>query len=111
MWSSLIVARLRTDDTSQIADAFAASDATELPHMVGVARRTLFTFHDLYFHLILAEQDIWPALYRARQTPLYQRVNTDLSSLVSAYDPNWKEPKDAVAQPFYTWTAQEGRIQ
>ncbi|GDY31048.1 TcmI family type II polyketide cyclase [Gandjariella thermophila] len=110
MHRTLIVARLRTTDPQRIADVFAASDATDLPHMVGVSRRTLFSFHDLYFHLVEADQDIAPNLYRARSHPLYQDINTKLARFVAPYDPGWKEPKDAMASPFYVWTAEEGRV-
>jgi cyclase len=106
---TLIVARLKSGDTSSIADVFAESDSTGLPHMIGVSRRTLFAFHDLYFHLVEAEEDITPNLYKARSTPLYADINTKLGELVAPYDPNWKEPKDAMASPFYVWTADTGR--
>ncbi|MEU5581664.1 MULTISPECIES: TcmI family type II polyketide cyclase [Streptomyces] len=110
MHRTLIVARLQeARDTAGIADTFAQSDATELPHMVGVSRRTLFAFHDLYFHLVEADGDITPDLYKARRHPLYNDVSDKLTQFVAPYDPNWKEPKDAMANPFYVWTADEGR--
>ncbi|HEY4023215.1 MAG TPA: TcmI family type II polyketide cyclase [Pseudonocardiaceae bacterium] len=111
MHSTLIVARLKTDDPEQIAQVFHKSDSTDLPHMIGVSQRTLFTFHDLYFHLVQAEDDISPNLYKARSHPLYSDINTRLQEFVWPYDPNWKEPKDAMAKPFYVWTANEGRVQ
>jgi cyclase len=106
---TLIVAKLKTEDPQEIASVFAESDATDLPRMVGVTRRTLFNFHDLYFHLVEAGDDISPSLYRARGSALYQDINTKLAELVSPYDPNWKEPKDAMAAPFYVWTPENGR--
>ena len=108
---TLIIARLNVDDPAEIAETFAESDASDLPHMVGVTRRMLFTFHDLYLHLVEAPQDISPNLYRARSHPLYQDINTKLAKFVRPYDPNWAEPKDAMARSFYTWTAADGRIQ
>ncbi|MFE0021553.1 TcmI family type II polyketide cyclase [Amycolatopsis sp. NPDC059021] len=110
MHRTLIVAKLKTDRPERIAETFGASDETDLPHLVGVRRRTLFTFHDLYFHLVEADEDISANLYRARSHPLYQDINTRLAELVSPYDPNWKEPKDAMAAPFYVWTAEDGRV-
>jgi cyclase len=107
---TLIVARLKTDDPERIGEVFGDSDATDLPHMIGVSRRTLFTFHDLYFHLVEADQDIRSNLYKARSHPLYGDINTRLTEFVSPYDPEWREPKDAMASPFYVWTASEGRI-
>lgn len=111
MHRTLIVAKLQTDEPQKIADLFGESDETELPHMVGVSRRTLFSFHDLYFHLVEAEQDISPNLYKAREHPLYTGLSTRLTEFVSPYDPNWKEPKDAMAAPFYVWTSTDGRVQ
>jgi cyclase len=102
---TLIVARMDPADAEAVGGLFAESDASELPHLIGVSRRVLFSFHDLYFHLVLAEQDISPNLYRTRGHPLYQDLNTKLGKLISPYDPNWKEPKDAMARPFYNWTA------
>ena len=111
MHRTLIVANLATDDPGEIAEAFAQSDRTELPHMVGVKRRTLFHFHDLYFHLVEADEDISPYIEQARHHPLYSGLSERLAHYVSPYDPDWKEPKDAMAVPFYVWTAAEGRQQ
>ncbi|WP_067563090.1 TcmI family type II polyketide cyclase [Nocardia acidivorans] len=110
MHRTLIVAKLNPGATPGIADVFGTSDSTELPHMIGVSRRTLFSFHDLYFHLVEAEDDITPSLYRARKHPLYDDINTRLREFVQPYDPNWAEPKDAMANPFYVWTPTEGRV-
>ena len=91
-----------------VASVFAESDATDLPELVGVSRRTLFAFHNLYFHLVEADQDIAPDLYKARSHPLYVDINTKLGRFISPYDPNWREPKDAMAVPFYAWTRDSG---
>ncbi|HEV8556603.1 MAG TPA: TcmI family type II polyketide cyclase [Actinophytocola sp.] len=101
---TLIVAHLKEGHEDAIAQIFAESDATELPHMIGVKRRTLFKFHDLYFHLVEADEEINENLYKARSHPLYDWINKSLAEHVWPYDPNWKEPKDAMAQPFYVWT-------
>ena len=71
MHRTLIVARMDPKDSESVATVFEESDSTDLPHVIGVARRTLFSFHDLYFHLVEADQDISPHLYRARSHPLY----------------------------------------
>jgi cyclase len=100
---TLIVARLNPGPAEAIADIFADSDATELPHLIGVTRRTLFRFHDLYFHLVEADNDVTPNLYQARSHPLYDDIQRKLAQHVSPYDPGWQEPKDAMAVPFYHW--------
>jgi cyclase len=93
-------------DKDAVAEVWAESDATDLPYQIGVSRRTLFRFHGLYFQLVEAEQDISENLYRARSTPLYQDIHNKLAKYMTPYDPNWQEPKDAMAVPFYTWTPQ-----
>jgi cyclase len=108
MHRTLIVARLEPERVPAVADIFAASDATDLPHMIGVSRRTLFQFHELYLHLVEADDDISGRLYQARRHPLYEDVNQRLAQHVRPYDPNWREPKDAMARPFYTWTPHAG---
>ncbi|GGS91785.1 MULTISPECIES: TcmI family type II polyketide cyclase [Streptomyces] len=101
---TLIVARMNHDDADKVAALFAESDASELPHMIGVQRRTLFRFHGLYFHLVEADEPIGERLYKARSHPLYADINTRLAEFMTPYDPNWREPKDSMAEPFYTWT-------
>ena len=103
MHRTLIVARLEPGRAGAVAEAFAESDATELPRMLGVKRRTLFRFHDLYFHLIESDGDLTEKLDKVRDHPLYQEINQRLARYVRPYDPNWREPKDAMAEPFYAW--------
>jgi cyclase len=93
-------------DRDAVAKVWAESDATELPYLVGVSRRTLFRFHGLYFQLVEAEQDITENLYRARSHPLYQDIHHKLAKYMTPFDPGWREPKDAMAEPFYSWTPQ-----
>ncbi|EKX60716.1 TcmI family type II polyketide cyclase [Streptomyces ipomoeae] len=107
---TLIVARMQQQSAPEIAQIFAESDASELPHLIGVSRRTLFTFHDVYVHLIEADENFRPNLSRARNHPLFQDVDARLSEFISPYDPGWQEPKDAMARAFYEWTADQGRI-
>ena len=103
MHRTLIVARMEPDEAGAVAEIFANSDSGGLPGMIGVSRRTLFRFHDLYFHLVEADQDIAPNLAKAHNHPLYQEVSERLSHHIRPFDPNWREPRDAMAIPFYTW--------
>ncbi|MCG5219137.1 TcmI family type II polyketide cyclase [Streptosporangium sp. KLBMP 9127] len=105
----LIVARMDATSADAVAEIFTGSDATDLPHLIGVSRRTLFRFHDLYFHLVEAGEDVTERLYRARGHPLYQDVARRLAVHMRPYDPNWREPKDAMAIPFYQWEVGRGR--
>jgi cyclase len=102
---TLIVARLNESDRPAVADIFAESDATELPHLIGVKRRSLFWFHGLYFHLTESNEDITPRLYRNRSNPLFSDIHLKLAKYMTPYDPNWQEPKDSMAEQFYSWEA------
>ena len=103
MHRTLIVARLKPEDREPVAKIFAESDSSELPGMVGVARRTLFTFHGLYFHLVEADEDISARLYAIREHPLFVDVNTKLAQYMRPYSPDWREPRDSMAEIFYSW--------
>src|SRR5690606_35949549 len=105
---TLIVARMKQEDSNAVAEVFAESDSTELPHMVGVTRRTLFALHGLYFHLVESSGDINPNLDKARQGELYADINTKRGECIPPYDPNWKQPRGAMAVPFYAWSPDSG---
>jgi cyclase len=101
---SLIVARIAPHDVGAVADIFAESDASELPHLLGVTERALFEFHGVYMHLVRTEQDVRPALDEIRSHPLFRKIDTELSRYVKAYEPEtWKSPRDAMAKEFYLW--------
>jgi cyclase len=104
MHRTLIVARLEPGHTAQVADAFAESDATELPRLAGVTGRSLYSFHDLYFHLIESEVDPRPAIAGVRDHPLFTGLSDRLARYITAYDPNWRGPQDAMAHEFYRWS-------
>ncbi|MFI9121289.1 TcmI family type II polyketide cyclase [Streptomyces bikiniensis] len=105
MHHALIVARMAPGSAPAIADVFAASDSGELPHLVGVSRRSLFQFgDDVYLHLIESERDPAPAIAKLTGHPEFRDVSERLSTYVSAYHPEtWRSPRDAMAQCFYRW--------
>lgn len=108
MRRTLIVARMDPDHADTVASIFADSDATELPGLVGVTRRTLFQFHDLYFHLAEAETDVASRVDDVRRHPLFRGVSDRLAPYVLPYDPGWRGPRDAMATPFYEWEKGQG---
>ncbi|GFE41622.1 hypothetical protein Stube_62950 [Streptomyces tubercidicus] len=104
MHHALIVARMKPGSAPDIAEVFQASDRTELPHLVGVSRRTLFQFGDVYLHLIESDRPPGPEIAKVTEHPEFRAVSDKLSAFVSAYDPEtWRSPKDAMAQQFYSW--------
>jgi cyclase len=106
MQYTLIVARMAPEDSDRVAGIWGESDATDLPHLVGVKHRRLFRFHGLYFQLIGAEQPLDDRIDEVRGHPLFQDVNEKLKPHIRAYDPQtWRGPRDAMAKEFYTWNA------
>ncbi|WP_024873798.1 TcmI family type II polyketide cyclase [Saccharomonospora piscinae] len=106
MAHTLIVARMSAGSERAVAGLFGESDAGGLPHRIGVRARTLFHFHDLYFHLIESEEDIEGRVRAARDDPDFRALSRKLDAHISPYDPDtWRGPFDAMATPFYAWTA------
>ncbi|MCP3819639.1 TcmI family type II polyketide cyclase [Streptomyces sp. A3M-1-3] len=104
MHHALIVARMAPESAPDIAELFAASDSGELPHLVGVSRRSLFQFGDVYLHLIESERPPGPEIAKVTEHPAFRDISDKLSAFVSPYDPEtWKTPKDAMARQFYRW--------
>lgn len=102
---TLIVARADRNSLGQIGTIFSKSDAGELPRSLGVRERTLFHFHDLYFHLIRSDKPIPSLLASMNNNLLFQDISQSLSTLVHPYSEDWESPRDAVAQEFYRWSA------
>ncbi|MFF0446685.1 TcmI family type II polyketide cyclase [Streptomyces sp. NPDC004609] len=101
---ALIVARMAPGSASGIAELFARSDRGELPHLVGVRRRSLFQFGDVYLHLIESDRPPGPAIAKVTEHPEFRDLSDRLTAFISPYDPaTWRSPKDAMARQFYTW--------
>lgn len=108
----LIVARMRPESAPRVADLFAASDESELPAALGVLRRDLFCYHDLYFHAVEFATDSAPAMARARHREDFRQLSAELEASIAPYDPStWRSPADAMARRFYGWTTTGGRAE
>lgn len=104
MHQALIVARMAPESAPDIARLFEDSDRGELPHLVGVARRSLFQFGDVYLHLIESERPPGPEIAKVTEHPAFRDISERLTAFVSPYDPEtWRAPKDAMARQFYRW--------
>ncbi|MGY1683324.1 TcmI family type II polyketide cyclase [Geodermatophilus sp. SYSU D01176] len=105
MYSTLIVARMRSDDKDEVARIFAEFDRTEMPGLMGTRRRQLFHYRGLYFHLQDFDSDNGgTAIEQAKAHPLFMQVSKDLAAHIEAYDPaTWRSPADAMAARFYSW--------
>jgi cyclase len=100
----LIVARLASGGSDEVARLFAESDAGELPRALGVTRRDLFLYRDLYFHHVEFDGPADVAMGKARERGDFRELSDRLGAFVTPYDPaTWRSPADAMAQRFYHW--------
>lgn len=106
----LIVARLKPEGRAdEVARLFAASDATELPRALGVTRRNLFLYRDLYFHYVDFDGDSTNAMAIARSRADFWQLSVGLEAHITPFDPStWRSPADAMASEFYSWTPAGG---
>jgi cyclase len=89
---------------AEVARLFRESDETPLPAMLGVTGRWLFSFHDLYFHLVEAEPGLADRIAAMRTHSLFTDLSEKLNAHIGAYDPTtWRSPADAMASVFYAW--------
>jgi len=105
----LFVLKLKPGHAEEVAALFAEHDRGDMPAEVGLTRRTLFRFHDLYFHLAEGPEDLLERLGKARDRPDFRSIDTELDAHLERYDPaTWRDLKDSMATPFYTWSADPG---
>jgi cyclase len=103
---TMIIAKMALADAPKVADVFARSDATSMPYDIGVTRRQLFTFHDLYVHLIDFDRPQSESMAVAQTLPAFRSISEELRPYIIPYDPNWKSPQDAMPRRFYDWSAE-----
>jgi cyclase len=102
---TMIIAKMAPSDADEVAAIFGKYDATSMPHEIGVRTRSLFRFHELYAHLIEFDRPVPEAMRAAQALPAFRQISEDLRPFITAYDPNWRSPQDAMAQRFYHWTS------
>lgn len=105
----MIIARMKPDDAPAVADIFGQYDGTPMPYEIGVSSRSLYRFHDLYVHLVDFSRPQAEAMATAQAMPEFRTMSEDLRPFINAYDPNWKSPRDAMANRFYRWDASPGQ--
>lgn len=103
MTRTLIVARIRPGAEASVGRIFAESDATDLPAVLRVRERSLYSFDDIYVHVVDTAGETERTLERARSLPAFRQISRDLAPYISSYNSNWGRPQDAVATRFYHW--------
>lgn len=100
----MIMVRLMEEGTQPaLAAAFSRHDATGFGEQIGVAHRSLYSYHGIYLHLVEAESDLRPVLASQRDNPVWRTVDKEVTSLLSPVDPRFPSMPQAQASCFYTW--------
>ncbi|WP_432482229.1 TcmI family type II polyketide cyclase [Kineococcus esterisolvens] len=100
---NLIVAKISPGAEPDVARIFAESDATDLPHALGVTERSLYSLGDLYVHLVEFDRDAAEVMEIAARQPGFGEISRRLDPFISPYLSTWRGPADASARRFYTW--------
>jgi hypothetical protein len=111
MHTTLIVTHFVPGSEEKIAQLFAESDGTELPELIGVQRRRLYTTHDVYIHLVEADRPIAEGLAQHRGNPLFQQLSKDLDEFIVPFEGKWGSVHQASARKFYHWERGLGVIE
>ena len=106
MHQTMIIAKMAPADADTVAGIFGRSDATSMPHEIGVRARSLYRFHELYVHLIEFDRPPAESMRIAQSLPSFRSVSEELRPYITAYDPGWRSPQDAMARRFYEWSAE-----
>jgi hypothetical protein len=111
MHTTLIVTHFVPGSQEHIARLFAESDETELPHLIGVRSRRLFTFHDVYIHMVQADRPVAEGLSEHHDSTRFQQLSKALDAYIIPFENKWGSVQQASAQQFYHWDRDRGLIQ
>lgn len=100
---TVIVARIAPGAEADVARIFGESDATDLPHALGVTERSLYSLGDAYVHLVEFDRDADEAMAAGVGLPGFRDISARLQPYISPYLSTWRSPADAQARRFYTW--------
>ena len=100
---AVIVAKIAPGAHSEVARIFRESDETDLPHVIGVTERSLYSLGDLYVHIVDFDRSAAQAMAVAARQPGFADISTRLQPFISPYLSTWRSPADAAARRFYTW--------
>lgn len=87
LYRGVIIGRHTEGSEDKIAEAFARSDATELPHLIGIESRHVWVQGEIYVHFVEGKATLPTVLKEYGQHPLFQEVKAELDQYVSLIYP------------------------
>ena len=88
LYRGIIVGKYEPGSEEKIAAAFEASDATELPRLLGVKSRHVWVQGNIYVHFVEGRTSLPTRLKEYARHPLFQEVKTELDQYVSLIYPD-----------------------
>jgi aromatase len=88
LYRGVIIGKHTPGSEEKIVDAFTRSDATELPHLIGVRSRHVWVQGDIYVHFVEGKATLPAILKEYAQQPLFQEVKAELDQYVSLIYPD-----------------------
>ncbi|HLI71550.1 MAG TPA: TcmI family type II polyketide cyclase [Ktedonobacteraceae bacterium] len=99
LYRGIIVGRHTPGSEDKIVKAFERSDATELPHIIGVTSRHVWVQGDIYVHFVEGRSSLPTVLKEYAGHPLFQEVKAELDQYVSLIYPDLPP----MARQIYEW--------
>ncbi len=99
VYRGIIVGLHKPGSEEAIVQAFTRSDATELPHLIGVKSRHVWVQGDIYVHFVEARATLSTVLKDYISHPLFKDVKAELDQYVSLIDPT----APPMARQIYVW--------
>ncbi len=87
LYRGVIIARYEPGSEDEIVKAWERSDATELPHLIGIKSRHVWIQGGIYVHFIEGRTSLPAVLQDYAQHPLFVEAKAELDQYVSLIDP------------------------
>jgi len=100
MYRGMIVGRYQAGKEDAIVEAFAKSDQTELPTMLGVKSRHVWVLGDIYMHFVEGAESLPGILKDSAGHPLFKEIKAELDNYVQPLSPKLYP---GVAKEIYRW--------
>lgn len=88
IYRGIIVGKHTPGDEEKIAEAFSRSDATELPHLIGVKSRHVWVQGEIYIHFVEGKASLPAILKEYGPHQMFQEVKAELDQYVSLIYPD-----------------------
>ncbi len=88
LYRGIIIGKHPPGSEDKITEAFTRSDATELPHLIGVKSRHVWVQGEVYVHFVEGQTSLPTVLREYAQHPLFQEVKAELDQYVSLIYPD-----------------------